>query len=192
MCYGVDQKVKARKVSSRFNLDHAAWKDAPAQKADEEIKPPNPRHLHAANDWCNLAMLKHRDKKTNELRSTKKPNVHMYDISQEMPPFLLASSVMGRLPQKEAPRRSGKRCDGMGQRASEDNPLAGGRPHTAPEPGGKRKPPKGTNLTTRPIAHNKVTHTNNFGIKNHPYDRHASNRFYNSTGGWGASGASRS
>lgn len=192
MCYGVKDQKRTRKQPSRFNLDHSAWRDAPAQKPeDDTIKAPNPRHLYAANDWSNLAMLKHRDNQGN-LKSTKKPNMHMYDISQEMPPFLLASSVMGRLQAKEAPRKTGKRCDGFAQRASEDNPLAGARPNTAPEAGGKRRPPKGSKLTTRPIAHNKVTHTNNFGIKNHPYDRHASNRFYNSTGGWGASGASRS
>ena len=53
---------------------------------------PNPRHLYAANDWSNLAMLKHRDEKGN-VKPTKKPNGMLHVISPDLPAHLLSSSV---------------------------------------------------------------------------------------------------
>lgn len=186
MCYATRPNVKA---SSQFNLDHQAW-SGPKQRPEDNVrKAINLRHLHPGNDWSNLSVQKHAGE-DGQRKPSKRPNVHLYDISSDMPSCFTSTTQFTRSAAEA--RVHGKRSTPHDNRMSADNPFArdAPRPATAPNGGGggTKKPTKKKNpyRARTPYAEQKVSHHNDFMGKRSALDRRSTNVFYNSNGGWGA------
>lgn len=182
MCYG---NTSRQRYQSNFNLDHQAWAGPKPPPEDDVRQQPNLRRLHPGNDWANLSVQKHAGA-DGQRKPSKRPNLHLYDTSEEMPPFL-SSSVASRPPPATAPRPASaepRRKASVAARLSMDNPFAAtaGGSSTA----GGRKKPTAHKMRT-PYAELKLAHQNDFnGKRGGTIHRQKTNRFYNSTGGWGA------
>lgn len=162
-----------------LNLDHQAWATIDQQREEPTVAVPNARKLHPANDWSNLSIQKHRDKRTGLLRPTKTVNKLMLQVSGDLPEFMCAQAL--NTTEATKPKPQGKRSFAEQRMSSNGNPI---NPKVVPR---ENRRPKSSQPIRTPYAQQAAAlHANDFNVRHRQYDRITANKFYGSVGGWGS------